>query len=196
MVLAQAVVTDPWRFQPRPEVWALVAFLAVAYWYAMTRIGPKVTRADEVVVSKTQVRWFVAGLLTLWLASDWPVHDIAEQYLYGVHMVQHLLLSFIAPAMFLLGTPTWFARVVVGSGRLYAVLRWLTRPIQATVAFNAVVVISHVPAVVNASVSDPALHYLVHVGVVATAVVMWLPVCGPLPELRYSLPVQIIYLFM
>ena len=196
MPLAQAVAADPWAFSPHPEVWALIASLGAAYWYAMTRIGPRVARADEVVVTRSQVAWFGAGLLTLWVASDWPVHDIAEQYLYSVHMSQHLLLSFVAPPLFLLGTPTWLARLVVGSGRGYGVLRRVARPVPATLAFNAVVVFSHWPVVVNASVSNPVLHYLVHVAVVLTALLMWLPVAGPLPELRFSLPVQMIYLFL
>lgn len=187
---------NPWRFQPHPEVWALIAFLAIAYWYAMARIGPRATRADEVVVTRRQVTWFVAGLVSLWVASDWPVHDIAEEYLYSVHMSQHLLLSFVAPAMFLLGTPTWLARLVVGNGAAYRVLKRLTRPIPATLAFNAVVVFSHIPAVVNVSVSNPVLHYGVHVAVVSTSLLMWTPVAGPLPELRFSLPVQMIYLFL
>lgn len=196
LVLAQVEAVSPWRFQPHPEVWALIAFLAVSYWYAMTRIGPTVARRGEVVVSRRQVAWFAAGLLTLWAASDWPVHDIAEQYLYSVHMSQHLLLSFAAPPMFLLATPTWLARLVLGTGRGYRFVRRMARPIPATVAFNAVVVFSHWPAVVNVSVSNPVLHYLVHVAVVLTALLMWLPVAGPLPELRFSLPVQMIYLFL
>ncbi len=196
MLLAQAIAPDPWRFQPHPEVWALIAFLGVAYWYAMTRIGPRVAREGEQIVSRRQVAWFGAGLFTLWVASDWPVHDIAEQYLYSVHMSQHLLLSLIAPPMFLLGTPTWLARLVIGNGRGYAVLKRLARPIPATVAFNAVIVFSHWPAVVNVSVANPVLHYAVHVAVVATALLMWTPVAGPLPELRFSLPVQMIFLFL
>lgn len=196
MLVAQAVAADPWRFQAHPEVWALIAFLGIAYWYAVTRIGPRVTRADEAVVTRSQVAWFGAGLLTLWVASDWPVHDIAEQYLYSVHMSQHLLLSFVAPPLFLLGTPTWFARLVIGSGRGYGVLKRLARPVPATVAFNAVVVFSHWPLVVNVSVAEPALHYAVHLAVVGTALLMWMPVAGPLPELRFSLPVQMIYLFL
>ena len=195
-MLAEVVAVNPWRFQPHPEVWALIAFLGASYWYAVIRIGPRVTRPDEVVVSRRQVAWFAAGLLTLWIASDWPVHDIAEQYLYSVHMSQHLLLSFAAPPMFLLATPTWLARLVVGSRGGYRLLKRLARPIPATVAFNAVVVFSHWPAVVNVSVSNPALHYLVHVAVVLTALLMWLPIAGPLPELRFALPVQMIYLFL
>lgn len=196
MLLAQAAAESPWRFQPHPEVWALVAFLAVSYWYAMTRIGPKVVRSGEHVVTRRQVAWFVAGLLTLWAASDWPIHDIAEQYLYSIHMTQHLMLSFLAPPMFLLATPTWLGRLVIGNGRGYRVLRWCTRPVQATFLFNAVVVFSHWPAVVNVSVSNPVLHYAVHVAVVGTALLMWTPIAGPFPELRFSLPVQMIFLFL
>jgi putative membrane protein len=124
------------------------------------------------------------------------VHDLGEQYLYGVHMGQHLLLSLIVPPMALLATPTWLARMLVGDGRGYRVLRRLARPVAATIIFNGVVVFTHWPAVVNASVANGVLHYGVHVVVVATALLMWLPVAGPLPELRLSLPSQMGYLFL
>jgi putative membrane protein len=32
--------------------------------------------------------------------------------------------------------------------------------------------------------------------VVTSALMMWMPVCGPLPELRFTLPVQMVYLFL
>ena len=193
---AEVLAGDPWRWQPHPEVWTLLAALALLYWYAVTRIGPRASRPGETVVTRAQVAWFVASLAVLEVASDWPVHDLAEEYLYGVHMAQHLLLSFVVPAMALLATPTWLARLVVGKGRAYRVLRRLARPVPATLVFNAVVVLTHWPVVVNASAGNGALHYGVHVLVVASALLMWLPVCGPLPELRFALPVQMLYLFL
>ncbi|HEV2809692.1 MAG TPA: cytochrome c oxidase assembly protein [Acidimicrobiales bacterium] len=193
---ATVVRDDPWRWQPHPEVWALIAGLSVAYWWAVTRIGPRATRPDEVVVTRGQVAWFVAALLTLWVAADWPVHDLGEQYLYGIHMGQHLLLTLVVPPMALLATPTWLARMLVGQGRGYGIVRRLARPVVATLIFNAVVVFTHWPAVVNTSVSNGVLHYGVHVVVVATALLMWMPVAGPLPELRLSLPMQMGYLFL
>lgn len=195
--LAVTVVRgDPWRWQAHPEVWMLLVGLAVAYWWAITRIGPRATRPDEVVVTRGQLAWFVAALATLWIAADWPVHDIGEQYLYGVHMGQHLLLTLVVPPMALLATPTWLARMLVGHGRAYGILRRLARPVTATLIFNGMVVFTHWPAVVNTSVANGVLHYGVHVLVVATALLMWLPVAGPLPELRLSLPVQMGYLFL
>ena len=187
---------DPWRWQPHPEVWALLIGLALGYWWAITRIGPRATRPGEAVVTRGQVGWFVAALATLWLAADWPVHDLGEEYLYGVHMGQHLLLSLVVPPMALLATPTWLARMVVGNGRGYRMLRRLARPVPATLVFNMVVALTHWPALVNAGVSDGALHDGIHVVVVASALLMWLPVAGPLPELRLSLPGQMGYLFL
>lgn len=187
---------DPWRFQAHPEVWALVAGLAGLWWYAMRHIGPSAVRDDEQVVTRGQAGWFAAALLTLWLASDWPLHDLAEERLYALHMVQHLLISFIVPAMALLAIPTWLARLVVGSGRGYRVLRFLTRLVPASLLFNGVVVLTHAPFTVTASVESPVVHYAVHLLVFFSGVIMWMGVCGPLPELRFRMPVQMAHLFL
>jgi putative membrane protein len=187
---------QPFRFQFHPEIWVLMLGVIALAVYAVRRIGPAATRGDEVIVSRGQRRWFVAAVVTLWVAIDWPMHDISEEYLYFVHMIQHLLLSFVIAPMFLLATPTWLARMIVGTGLTYRGLRRLTRLIPATLLFNAVVVFSHWPTVVNNTVGSAPLHYSVHVLVFFSALVMWLPVCGPLPELRFSLGVQMPYLFL
>ena len=69
---------DIWRFQPHPEVWVLVAGLATLYTYAIKVIGPRAVPAGQPVVRRRQVGCFVAGLTILWLASDWPLHDLSE----------------------------------------------------------------------------------------------------------------------
>lgn len=179
-----------WR--AHPEVWLLVASVAGAYWYGVRRIGRRVGER----ASARHLVCFGAALAILWAASDWPVHDVAENRLYSVHMIQHLLLSLVMPALFLMAVPTWLARLVIGDGTFYGAVRTATRPVLAAVLFNAVVVLSHWPVVVNASVEVGALHYGVHLLLVTTAVIMWMPVCGPLPELRLSAPAQMIYLFL
>lgn len=196
MDVLAALAERPFRFQPHPEIWALIVGILLLAVYAVKRIGPAATHDDEVIATRGQKAWFAAALLTLWFATDWPMHDISEEYLYFVHMIQHLLLSFVIVPMFLLATPTWLARMVVGSGRPYRLLRRMTRVVPATLLFNAVVVLSHWPAMVNGAVGNPLLHYGVHVLVVFSATIMWLPVCGPLPELRFSLFVQMPYLFL
>jgi putative membrane protein len=186
----------PFRWQPHPEIWVLMVGILGLAVYAVRVIGPRATHEDEAIVTRSQIAWFLCAWVLLWFATDWPMHDIAEEYLYFVHMIQHLLLSLIIPPMLLIATPTWLARMVVGSGRGYRLLKWSTRVIPATLFFNAVVVFSHWPAIVNGTVTHGYLHYGIHVLVVFSSLIMWMPVCGPLPELRFSLPVQMPYLFL
>jgi putative membrane protein len=137
-------------------------------------------------------------MVLLWTASDWPIHDLGEGYLYSMHMLQHMMLSYFLPPLALLATPTWLMRTLVGDGRTYAVVRWFAKPVVAGVLFNVAVMVTHIPGVVNTSVesSSPVVHYLLHVMVVGTALLMWMPVCGPLPELHLGTGGKMIYLFL
>lgn len=195
-VLSVAETPDVWRFAPHPEVWLLVASLAVLYVGAVRVVGPKAVPDGEPVVTRRQIAAAVAGLVLLWVASDWPVHDIGEQHLYVVHMVQHTLLTLVIPPLTLLATPRWLADLVLGQGRVRRFIRMAALPVVAGVAYNAMIMAVHWPDLVNASVSNGALHYVVHVVLVFTAVMMWMPVCGPVSEWRISPPAQMIYLFL
>lgn len=191
-----AAAPNIWRWHPHPEVWFVLVSLVVLGWYAARVIGPKVVPEGQAVVTRRQRRFFIAGLLTLWLAADWPLHDAAEQYLYALHMTQHFLLAYVVPPLFLLATPTWLARLIIGHGRFERWLKVLVFPVIAGVLFNGVVIFTHWPAMVNLSVSNGIVHYCVHVLVVFSALLMWTPVCGPIPEWRMSLPGQMVYLFL
>jgi putative membrane protein len=194
MVLAAGV--DFWRWQPHPEVWVLVGGVAALAYYALRVVGPKVVADGKPVATRQQLAWLGLGIVLLWLASDWPLHDVAEEYLFSAHMIQHMLLTYFVPPVLLLATPEWLARLVLGRGRVKRVFYFLARPVPAAVLFNAFLLFTHVPGVVDLSVQNPVVHYLVHTGLVASAFLLWMPVCGPLPELRISYPAQMLYLFV
>ncbi len=174
----------------------LVGGLAALYAYAGRVIGPKAVPAGRPAITRAQRAWFVAGLLLLWAAADWPVHDIGEEHLYFVHMVQHLALMLLVPPIMLMATPEWLARLVVGDGRVNAAMRRLARPVPAGALFAALTLVSHAPTVVNTAASNGLFHYGVHAVLVTSALLFWLPVCGPFPELRIGVPAQMIYLFV
>jgi putative membrane protein len=195
-LLAAARGTDFWRWQPHPEVWLLVGGVIVLAIYALRVVGPKVVPAGTPVVTRSQLAWLGLGVALLWFASDWPMHDIAEEYLFSVHMAQHMLLTFAVAPVFLLATPEWLARLVLGRGRAKRVFFTIARPVPAAVAFSALQLLTHWPGVVNTSVENALVHYVVHAALVSTAFLLWIPVCGPLPELRISYPAQMLYLFV
>jgi putative membrane protein len=191
-----AAGADVWRWQPHPEVWVLVGGVAALAVYALRVVGPKVVAPGQQVVSRQQLAWFGLGLALLWLASDWPMHDISEEYLFSVHMTQHMVLTYLVPPVMLLATPEWLARLVLGRGRVKRAFVFLARPVPAALLFNGLLLLTHAPGIVNMSVENGVFHYVVHTGLVFTSLLLWMPVAGPLPELRISYPGQMLYLFV
>ncbi len=198
----QFAAIDPWAYRPHPEVWLLIAGIIGLGVYSVRVIGPKVvtttrhSRSSE-IVSKKQKRYFVLGVVTLAIAADWPMHDIAEQYLYSVHMLQHLLITFFIPIFFLQATPEWLARLILGGGdqeRTWA--GKLAKPVVAGIIFNVLAALTHWGGIVQLSFDSGPFHYGIHLVMFSSALLMWLPVLGPLPELRLSPPAQMVYLFL
>ncbi|MEX0847361.1 MAG: cytochrome c oxidase assembly protein [Ilumatobacteraceae bacterium] len=196
MFAETAPVLDPWRFQAHPEVWVLVIFLVGAYIYMARVIGPKAVPAGVEPVSKRQWGCFTGAVALFWIGADWPVHDIGEQYLYSAHMLQHMIFTYFMPPLALMAIPGWMARTVVGDGRGYRVVAWFAKPVIAGVLFNLMVMITHIPGVVNASVGNGPLHYTLHLLLVTLALLMWTPVVGPFPELQMGPGGKCIYLFL
>lgn len=177
-----------------PDVWLLLGGVWVAYLVAASRHA-LATPADR-PERRRRTTLFTAGMALLWLVSDWPVHDLAEGYLYSVHMVQHLVYSLVAAPLLVAGIPAWMWRDLLRPRALGRLFRFATRPVVALALFNGVLLFTHWPEVVEAAVGSELLHFSLHVLIVGSAVVMWWPVLSPLPE-RPALtpPAQMLYLF-
>jgi putative membrane protein len=193
VILAGAVPA----FAPHLEVWLLSAAVVVGGVYVVKVIGPKVVPAGQSVVTRRQIGFFAAAVALMTLMAIWPMHDIAEQRLYSAHMFQHLVLTLMVPPLYWLSCPGWLADLVVGTdGWAWKVVRRVGRPVMAWGIFNAFNLFSHWAPFVNAAVTNGPFHFGAHVLFVLTALIMWIPVCGPWPQLRLSLPGQMVYLFL
>ena len=186
---------SPWRFQRHVEVWLVMTAVVGSYIYAIRVIGPRAV-GKGVIVTRRQITAFTAGAALMWIATDWPVHDISEEYLYSVHMVQHMAVAYFIPPLMLIAIPQWLFRAIFGDGVGRKVMRYLAWPPVAGVLFNLVVMVLHIPALVNQSVSNGPLHYGLHVILIVTAFLMWMPVCSPDPSLRIGYGGKMIYLFL
>lgn len=184
-------------FEPHTEAWLIIGLLGAAYATAVVRVGPRLVPPKTPVVTRLQVVCFGAGLAALAVASVWPIHDLGEQYLYSVHMVQHLVYSLLAAPLLLLGTPTWMARALLSPPALLRSVRYLARFIPATILFNAVVVFTHIPGVVDASLRNGLVHFGVHTLVLVSSLIVWMPVVSPLPEVpRFQPLLRMLFLFL
>ncbi len=183
-------------YVPHPEVWMLLFGALSIGWFASRVLEPKAVAAGYEPITRNQRRWFVLGFFSIWLASDWPVHDIAENYLYSVHMLQHLLLSMLIPAAFVLATPRWLLELVIDpSSRMWRWFRTASKPLFAGLVFNALTMWLHWSRVVQISADSGAIHFLFHLMIFVSGLLMWMPVFGPITEWRLKPLSQCIYLF-
>jgi putative membrane protein len=175
------------------DVWLFFATLGAMYAVAARRHEARTGQATP----RDRRVLFYGGLALLWVASDWPMHDLSERYLYAAHMVQHMVFTLVATPLLICGMPAWMWRGLLGARWIRQLFGFLVRPVVALVVANGVLLFIHWPAVVEASVGSEIVHFSLHVLVVGSAVVMWWPVVSPLPELPpISPPGQMLYLFL
>ena len=139
---------------PHLEVWLLVLGLIGLGVYTARVIQPKVVAAGEPPITRHQKIWFWFGVLVFYVATDWPVHDIAEQRLYFVHMIQHSLLMIVFPPVMLLATPTWLARLIIGQGLFKRFVYFWARPAPALLVNLFLTAAMHWAWVVNSSIAE------------------------------------------
>ena len=129
-------------------------------------------------VERKHTVYFLAGLFTLWLALETPLDTISDYYLDSVHMLQHVLLAFVAPPLMLLGlSPGMVARLVRVPG-----VRQLTEPVPAQVIAAAVMIAWHLPPLYDATLANEGLHVFEHLTFIAGGLVLYWPSSKPRPR--------------
>ena len=197
MIAAEHISLGDVGYQPHPEVWVLMVGIVAIAVYMKRVLEPKAVLAGYPAMTRRQQGWYLAAALCLWAVSDWPVHDVAEQYLYSAHMVQHLFISMLVPAMFLLALPPWLFLLLLPEGsRGYRLLRRASAPLVAGVVFNALTAFLHWTDVVEASARYGPLHFSLHLTIFLSGLLMWMPVLSPVTSWRLPPLNQCIYLFM
>jgi len=171
-----------------PSVPIGCALLAALYCFACWITGRRPTRR--------QAAWFALALGTI-LYAHTVVDEFADDRIFFMHMLQHLLQTLVIPPMLLLGTPDWMLRPWVVSRAVRPFARFFTNPLMAFLVFSAVFVSAHFPAVFDLMCRDENFHIFLHLCFMVSGVLLWWPILSPLPELpRLSYPAQIMYLFL
>ncbi len=178
-----------------PDALLLCIILGYGYYYCITELRPKISDAGR--VRRSQAVLFYLGVATLYAAGGSPLHDIGERYLLSAHMLEHLLFGMVAAPLLVAGTPGWLWRAILCGPKVYLISRVLTKPLVAFSIFNALLVLTHLPRIMDAALSVGALHFSLHMVLVLSAMLVWWPILSPLEELpRPSPPVQMAYLFV
>ncbi len=137
---------------------------------------------------------FTGGLGTIFVAIASPL-DAFGGLLLQVHMIQHLLLMMVAPALILSGAPYLpilsgfprrFTREVIGPFLIWTPLkrigRFLLNPVVSWIAFTSSNVLWHLPFFYELALSSPAWHEFEHFCFLITGLLFWWHLIQPWPS--------------
>jgi len=135
------------------------------------------------------VHWgpWIAGVSFIVLALSSPVNALAAGCLFSAHMVQHLILLLIAPALLLMSLPStvegpsWFRRGV-----------W---PLTAWLGGVGAMWLWHVPALCDAAVASNGMHAAQSISLLTLGMVFWWPIFAPCAADRLRPWAGMAYLF-
>ena len=204
-----SAVLEHWSYDPFLIV---VAVLLCVHGRGLTRRLHAIARSGRAVrpwVGQALLWW--TGLLVLVLAVVSPVDYWSGTYL-TAHIVQHILLAFVAPPLIVLGAP-WLpllrglpdplarrygrllqrlrARPADGAGwrAAAAVVTVSAKPWTAVVAFNVVMVFWHLPGPFDLAEQNDVVHiWLAHGAFFGLGVGLWLQIFGSYPFRPVLLP--------
>jgi len=186
--------TLPWDWAPRayPGVWLAMAALLGWYVAARRRLSPEERAGDD----PRRPLAFVAGWLVLWIASDWPLGTLGSGYLASAHMVQYLLYTQVAAPLLVVGLSEPMLRRALARTHTTELMRAACRPVAAAVIFNVVLIGTHAPVSVDALRASQAGSFMLDGLWLLSGVILWLPICGALDEVRPSYPARALLLFL
>lgn len=140
---------------------------------------------------------FFGALAIIFLSLNGWLHDLSDSFLFSAHMVQHLVLTLVAPPLLVMGTPGWMLRPALQWRGVGPVARFVTKAPIAFVIFNLVIIVWHLPPMYEFAMEHHNIHIVQHLCFMIAATLMWWPVLSPMPELpRLSYPLQMLYLFL
>lgn len=162
-------------------------------WYRLRRRRPGAARPVQLVLYLTGL-----GVIVLTLLS--PIDTLAG-WLLTMHMLQHELLTMVAPPLLLLANPLpvalWglprtarraLGRLLTRRTRVRQVLRALTWMPVAWPLYMIILWGWHLPAAYEASLRYELLHDVQHLSFFGSALLFWWPLVNPAPRVHGHVP--------
>ena len=174
-----------WSFDPLVWLPSIVVLLA---WRMAVRRVNRAHPANPVAPKRT---WsWVAGVVVLLVALDSGIATY-DTTLFSVHMVQHLLLTLVAPPLLLYAGPiVLLLRVSSAATRRRWILpvlhsrpvRFLSFPVVSWLLFAGVMWGSHFSGLFDVALENEWAHRFEHALYLFAALLFWWPVVGPDPS--------------
>ncbi|HEY4273666.1 MAG TPA: cytochrome c oxidase assembly protein [Candidatus Udaeobacter sp.] len=167
----QQFLTSAWTWNPAVLVFSGVALAAYAWAFGVNR----------------RIVFLIAGLGVFVLTLVSPLNALAEGYLFSAHMLQHILLLLIVPALLLMSLPRCIS---LGSRSSL-----LANPLVGWFAGVGAMWLWHARPLCNAAVSSQFVNVLQISSLLLLGGIFWRQILAPREEERISPAGAVLYLF-
>ena len=167
----QQFLTSAWTWNTTALVLSGVALIAYVWAFGLNR----------------RIPYLLAGLGVFVLTLVSPFSALANGYLFSAHMLQHILLVLIVPALLLLSLPRSFS--------LRPPLTYFSHPLIGWIAGVGAMWLWHAPTLCNAAATSRTVSAIQTTSLLIMGSVFWWQVLAPREEQRLSPPAGIVYLF-
>ena len=150
----QQFLTSAWTWNTTALVLSGVALIAYVWAFGLNR----------------RILYLLAGLGVFILTLVSPFSALANGYLFSAHMVQHILLVLIVPALLLLSLPRSFS--------LHSPLTYLSHPLIGWVAGVGAMWLWHAPTLCNAAATSRTVSAIQTTSLLIMGSVFWWQVLG------------------
>lgn len=185
-------LTWDWAFEPPVMIGLLLA--VVLYW-----LGARYMLRAGLIRSPQYGRYacYAGGLLAIFIALESPVDSWSDTYLWA-HMIQHMLLIFVAAPLVILGAPLGIVmravpletrrtvlRAVVSRRRLRHTIFAVFEPFQNAsliwILFVGDIILWHLPAMYDLALEHQTIHDVEHLCFLGTSLLFWTQVIPSSP---------------
>ncbi|MBV9992350.1 MAG: cytochrome c oxidase assembly protein [Alphaproteobacteria bacterium] len=165
-----------------PAVALPLAISLLLYGFGLSRLWRRAGAGRS--VTRAQAACFAGGWLALFVALVSPLHEYGE-HLFVAHMIEHEVLTAVAAPLLALSRPigvflhalprSWRPALVgwAHAPPIAAAWTFLTAPLVATVLHGIAIWVWHVPALLDATLTNEMLHRLQHMSFLVTALFFW-----------------------
>lgn len=188
----------PFPLHWHTEPFLLITILFFGWGYAIC-VGPLRERLAPLHTPYPykQACLFYAGLLLTYLTVGSPLDQIGEDFLFSAHMVQHMLLIYALPPMFILGTPHWLVDQWLSKRILYKICKVAFNPAFAGFTFTFLYTVWHIPTLYELALNNKTVHVIEHISMFLPGLCMWwalLSLSHKIPRSAYG--VRMLYVFL
>ena len=167
----QQFLTSAWTWNIAALVFSGVALIAYLWAFGANR----------------RILYLLAGLGMFVLTLMSPLNALAAGYLFSAHMLQHILLLLIVPALLLMSLP----RSVSLRPRSWLI----ANPFVGWIAGVSAMWLWHARPLCNAAVSSQLVNALQICSLLLLGAIFWRQILAPREEERLSPPGAVLYLF-